>query len=145
MKGKNEVSKLNYDQLVQEALRGVIVQILKHIEDQGMNKNEYMRITFIPSVKGVVCPSELAKEYINGLCIELQEEKFENLKVGHDRFSLDLYIDDQTERFVIPFKSISNIVDPESQFGLEFEVNLSDAENLPNNVVSLDAFRKKKH
>ena len=138
------MAKLNYDQLVQEALRGVIVQILKHIDDNGMRKQECVRVTFVPTVKGVVCPADLAKEYANGLCVELQEDKYENLKVGHDRFSVDLYIGDVTEHFVIPFKSIANIVDPESQFGLEFDVQLANGENLPENVVCLDSFRRNK-
>ena len=137
------MSKLNYDQLAQEALRGVVVQILKHIEENGMTKRDCIRITFIPTLKGVVCPSALAKEYVNGLCIEFQEDKYENLKIGHDRFSVDLYIGDVTEHFVVPFKAISNIVDPEAQFGLEFDVDITSSENLPDNVVSLDAFRKK--
>lgn len=136
------MSKLNYEQLAQEALRGVVVQILKHIEENGMKKRDCIRITFIPTIKGVICPADLAKEYVNGLCIELQEYKYENLKVGHDRFSVDLYIGDITEHFVVPFKSISNLVDPEEQFGLEFNVDITSAENLPDNVVSLDAFRK---
>jgi len=138
------VSKLNYDQLAQEALRGVVVQILKHIEEDGMSKRDCIRVTFIPTFRGVTCPFDLSKEYVNGLCIELQEDKYENLKVGHDRFSVDLYIGDATEHFVVPFKSIINIVDPDAQFGLEFDVNLASSENLPDNVVSLDAFRKNK-
>jgi uncharacterized protein len=138
------MSKLNYDQLVQEALRGVIVQILKHIEDNGMQKQECVRLTFVPTVKGVVCPSDLMKEYANGLCVEFQEDKYENLKVGHDRLSVDLYIGDVTEHFVIPFKAIANIVDPESQFGLEFDVQAAIGAVLPENVVCLDSFRRNK-
>ncbi|USO02088.1 MAG: hypothetical protein H6850_03165 [Alphaproteobacteria bacterium] len=139
------MSKLNYDKIVQDALRGVIVQVLRHIEDHGMKKNEYIRLTFMPELKGVTCPAKLAKEYSNGLCIELQEDKYENLQVGHDRFSLDLYVGEKIEHFVIPFRTISHIVDPNEQFGLEFDVSLDKIDNLPDNVVCLESFRKSKH
>ena len=139
------MTKLNYDLLVQDALRSVIVQILKHIEDFGFAKDECLRITLIPTVKGVVCPESFIREYENGLCIELQEDKYENLKIGHDRFSVDLYIGDMTEHFVIPFKSIANIVDPSSQFGLEFDVNTANAhDTLPENVVCFETFRQRR-
>lgn len=146
--------KINYDHLIQEALRSVIVQLLKNTEQNGLPGKHYFRVSFLPYFEDVMCPDYLAIQHQNGLSIEIQEGKYQNLKVAFDKFSIDLYINEQTEHFIVPFRSITHFVDPHVQFGLEFEDTLEEnkaekvkedfEEQKTANVVSLEAFRKKK-
>lgn len=161
--------RFNYDEIVQDALRGVVRTILRKVEREGLQGQHHFYIAFRTRMPGVVIPDHLRKRYPDEMTIVLQH-RFWDLKVEEERFSIGLSFNHKTETLVIPFRAILGIVDPSVQFALQFqheqseerapeEPQLSQPSSLSERpgpeeeggrtsddgakVVTLDAFRKK--
>ncbi|GHS90753.1 hypothetical protein AGMMS49949_00100 [Alphaproteobacteria bacterium] len=155
---KNRI--LDYDAVLQKALRQVVRDILMDVVHQDLPEPHHFYITFVTDHPWVKMPEYLLKEYPTEMTIVLQYD-FWDLEVEHDRFSVTLLFDDISERITVPFIALINFVDPSVKFGLQFEpiYETSEEARTPNetesgdgpkkkdtartNVVSLDDFRKK--
>lgn len=149
---------LDYEFLVQQALRQVVKNVLSEVAKSKFdNTNHHFYITFTTDHPSVEMPSYLKDEYPYEMVIVIQHE-FWDLEVKNDRFSVVLSFDDIKEKLTIPFSAIVSFVDPSVKFGLQFVStvedetletdNLSDKDSKNSaedktNVVSLDDFRKK--
>ena len=152
-------SLIPYDEIVQEALRAVVGRVLGQIEAAHgeLPGNHHFYITFKTGAPGVSIPGHLRQRFPDEMTIVLQN-KFWDLKVEEDTFSVGLSFNQQPSKLVIPFAAITAFVDPSVEFGLQFQVDetLSElgpdtADNDPvikgaddgSNVVTVDFGRKK--
>ncbi len=158
---------MRYDQLAQNALRGVVREALRQIERTGLPGEHHFYIAFTTRHPGVNISEKLMQRYPREMTIVLQHQ-YSDLIITEERFEVVLFFDQVPERLVVPFAAIKGFLDPAVQFGLQFEVVQTDAgageintsettveaktgseeaakpeSANEDKVVSLDAFRKK--
>ena len=149
---------MHYDELAQEALRGVIRKALEVAKNEGLPGEHHFYISFRTGAPGVIISDKLRSQYPEEMTIVLQHQ-FWDLDVREDGFSVVLTFNKIPETLVIPYSAVHAFFDPSVQFGLQFEVATPEAEEdaepeapaaeaapAPRGegeVVSLDAFRKK--
>lgn len=160
--------ELDYDYLMQKALRQLMRDVLGMVADLGDAPGEHhFYIEFLTHAPGVNIPDYLKEEYPERMTIVLQHQ-FDDLTVTQKGFAVTLWFKGKEARLEIPFDAVTSFADPSVQFGLRFErtkrgeeeEETSDAAAAkePDNggpakkkkkdgdsadIVSLDAFRKK--
>jgi hypothetical protein len=156
-------SLLPYDDWTQDALRHVVVSAIRHAAAAGLPGGHHFYITFKTAYPGVILPERLRAQYPDEMTIVLQHQFHNlNLDTAGEVMSVGLSFGGVPSVLTIPIASITNFADPEVRFGLQFEVavpepiKLSDMPapegddvpsrptDTPADVVSLDAFRKRK-
>ena len=158
-------SLIPYDEIVQEALRAVVGRVLGQIVETGggtLPGEHHFYITFKTRAPGVAIPPHLMERFPDEMTIVLQN-KFWDLTVDDQGFSVGLSFNQIPTKLVIPFAAITAFVDPAVDFGLQFQAvepegqpePHDDAENdVPggaageaaddgSNVVTVDFGRKK--
>ncbi len=115
-----------YDELVQDALRGVVRDLLRQVEKDGLPGQHHFYIAFSTRYPGVVMPEDLKARYPEDMTIVLQH-RFWDLAVHDDHFAVGLSFNRKPAHLVIPFKAILGFVDPYAQFALQFEPPKTDA------------------
>jgi uncharacterized protein len=155
---------MRYDQLAQNALRGVVRESLRVVQRSGLPGDHHFYIAFDTRHPGVSISAKLLQRYPREMTIVIQHQ-YSNLVITEELFEVVLFFDQLPEKLVIPFPAVKGFLDPAVQFGLQFEVvpvaakaESNDAAEpatvdrsgqeipVPANepkVVSLDAFRKK--
>ena len=158
---------IDYQALVQEALRGVVRAALKRVEQDGrLPGAHHFYITYHTAHPGVKVSPAILQRYPQEMTIVLQHQ-FWDLHVGEDDFQITLSFNNVSEKLSIPYLAIKNFFDPSTRFGLQFTVagieaaptearvpetpgkaetetpKKEDAPRKPGEVVSLDQFRKK--
>lgn len=134
----NNISRIKYDELIEESLRNVVYLALKIVEENGLPGESHFYITFKTDFPGVVISQNLKLQYPHTMTIVLQNQ-FSNLKARHNSFSVDLSFGGINQTIVIPYESITYFADPYEKFGLNFE-----SEIIEENDVSLAAGENKK-
>ena len=154
-------SLIPYDEIVQEALRAVVGRVLGQVVETGghLPGGHHFYITFKTRAPGVDIPAVLMARFPDEMTIVL-ENRFWDLSVRDDGFSVGLSFNQVGSMLHIPFAAITAFVDPSVDFGLQFHVEADDAdapshdeaENDPpviqqaddgSNVVTIDFGRKK--
>ena len=122
-------SLIPYDEIVQEALRAVVGRVLGEVESGGgtLPGNHHFYITFKTGAPGVNIPQHLRERFPDEMTIVLQN-KFWDLTVGADGFSVGLSINQIPAKLSIPFAAITAIVDPAVDFGLQFQAAVAEVE-----------------
>lgn len=164
----SKVIKIDYELMVQESLRNVIKDTLKLVAKNGLPGTHHFYLSFKTNYPGVDLPNFLREEYPEEITIVLQYE-FWDLEIAEESFCVTLCFNDIHERLNVPFNAIISFVDPSVKFGLQFtpvEIDEDPIKSLPiegsktprkspkpakektnlaspDNVVVLDAFRKK--
>lgn len=148
---------IGYEQLTQEALRGVVRSALQIAADpQGLPGRHHFYITFRTKAAGVIIPDHLLQRYPDEMTIVL-EHQFWDLEVFPDRFRVVLKFAGQPHGVTVPFAALTRFYDPSVRFGLQFDArsieeptsanrNVEEAEPAAaagGMVVSIDSFRKK--
>ena len=121
--------QFDYDELVQNALKGAIRKVLQHVADNGLPGEHHFYITFDTNADDVVLPPHLKERYADDMTIVLQH-RYWGLKVDQDYFELKLSFDGKPELLVIPFSSLIAFVDPSAQFALQFSSDLYPPEEM---------------
>lgn len=154
---------INYGAMMHRAMRGLIRELLSGIANSGaLPGDHHFFITFDTRHAGVDIAPWLRDRYPEEMTVVMQHW-FDNLIVSNDGFEVTLNFGDQPEPLLIPFDSIITFVDPSVEFGLRFEVEDDEDEEVPESpmvvltdedeedlaepqgdaeVVSLDSFRK---
>lgn len=129
---------MRYDQLAQNALRGVVRDALRKIQKTGLPGEHHFYIAFNTRYPGVSLSPRLAERYPREMTVVLQHQ-FWNLTITEDRFEVELSFDNIPEKLIVPFNSIKGFLDPSVQFGLQFEVVPVEEEEAPKtgDVVEL--------
>ncbi len=160
---------MHYEEMAQEALRGVIKQALRKAASPSRLPGDHLLyITFQTHAPGVSVPPELAARYRDEMTIVLQHQ-FWDLAPGETFFTVLLKFDGQPKKLSVPYSAVTRFQDPSVGFGLQFPPPSAEApegqiEALPARIarpepvevddppeppkggpkiVSLDKFRKK--
>ena len=110
---------IQYNVLVQNALRDVVREILKDISKTGPIGDHYFYLAFDTSHKGIEISAKLRKQFPNEMTIVLQHQ-FWNLEVHKDYFKVKLHFGNLPEILKIPFASLVGFYDPSVDFAIDF-------------------------
>lgn len=160
-------SMLRYDRLIEDALRGVVRQVLADAVEDGLPGAHHFYITFRTTHPGVEMSDRLRAQYPEDMTIVIQHQYW-GLEVEETRFRVTLSFNRVQERLDIPFSAVTAFADPSVQFGLQFqptedgmpavaplaapdkavgpapvEEEAAEKPDERGQVVALDAFRKK--
>jgi len=113
-------SKIDYEALAQEALRGVVRTVLSEVARTGLPGDHHFYISFDTQAVGASLSKRLREKYPEEMTIVLQH-RFWDLTVLEDRFEVKLTFDGIPEKLVIPFAAIRVFFDPSVRYGLQFE------------------------
>jgi hypothetical protein len=152
---------LDYNAMMEDALRGVVREALARVAKAGLPGNHHFYITFRTDRPGVELAEYLRARYPEEMTIVLQHQ-FWGLEVGETAFSVSLSFNKVPERLTVPYGAVTAFADPSVQFGLQFRAAPAAAGAVPaerpapavaeaageagkkgGEVVTLDAFRKK--
>ena len=111
---------IDYEALTQEALRGVVRDILTSVAADGLPGNHHFYVAFNTQADGVGISKRLKDQYPEEMTIVLQH-RFWDLAVHEDRFEVKLTFNSIPERLVVPFTAIKVFFDPSVPYGLQFE------------------------
>ncbi|WP_230481267.1 SspB family protein [Sphingomonas sp. Leaf21] len=115
-------SLIPYDDIVQEALRAVVGRVLGPVAETGhLPGTHHFYITFKTQAPGVDIPQRLIERFPDEMTIVLQN-RFWDLTVDENRFSVGLSFNQVPSKLVIPYSAITRFQDPEVQFELGFHV-----------------------
>ncbi len=134
---------MRYDQLAQNALRGVVRDALRQVQRTGLPGDHHFYIAFntrYPVSSSVrASPNAIRDE----MTVVLQHQ-FWNLNIYEDRFEVELSFDNIPEKLVIPFNAIKGFLDPAVQFVLQFEVVPLEEQAAPKDAEILEMSAKAK-
>ena len=154
----------NYDSLVEESLKNVVIKVLKTTSDTGLIGNSHFFFFFNGDDPDVVVPAELKSTDGSEIKIIIQHQ-FWDLKSTDNHFEVTLSFNGKKKNISVPYKAVTSFTDPSVGFGLQFKIddqlnppneqnkaNLLDKEIMSEpsekeksgEIVSLDAFRDKK-
>ncbi len=147
-------SLIPYDEIVQDALRGVVKRVLDRINAEGgLPGAHHFYIAFRTHAPGVDIPRHLLERYPDEMTIVIQH-RYWDLAVDDEGFQIGLSFNQVPAKLRIPFSAVTGFVDPAVNFALQFNAP-DDAETPPpepeppapeepgGNVVTLDRFRRK--
>jgi hypothetical protein len=150
---------INYAQMMQKAMQGLMIDVLKKTSINGLPGNHHYFISFKTKSEGVKVADWIKERYPEEMTIVIQHW-FDNLDVNDKCFSITLNFGDNPENLTIPWDSILTFVDPSVEFGLRFEgeenkdndiheeipesnmIEIEEEDNIAE-IVNLDNFRKK--
>ncbi len=116
-------SLIPYDEIVQEALRAVVGRVLGQVSASGGLPGEHhFYITFKTQAAGVDIPKRLIERFPDEMTIVIQQ-RFWDLTVDADRFSVGLSFGGIPSTLVIPYAAITGFHDPAVNFELRFQAN----------------------
>ena len=118
---------IRYDILAQEALRGMVRQVLVDVAKKGLPGDHHFFITFDTQAEGVRLSPRMRAQYPEEMTVVLQHQ-FWDLKVTEVSFEVGLSFGGVAERLLVPIDSIKAFVDPSIQFALQFEAVVEAAE-----------------
>lgn len=133
-------SLIPYDEIVQEALRAVVGRVLGEIEATGgeLPGAHHFYITFKTGAQGVTIPAHLRERFPDEMTIVLQN-KFWDLAVDADGFTVGLSFNQIPAKLTIPFSAITAFVDPAVDFGLQFQAAVGDMAPEPHDDAENDS------
>jgi hypothetical protein len=156
---------IDYGNLMHDAMRSLIRNVLLDVADNGLPGAHHFFITFDTSHPDAELADWLSDRYPDEMTVVMQHW-YDGLEVTNDGFSITLNFGDAPEPLYIPYDAIRTFVDPSVEFGLRFEQQDEDSSKLPKpkemtllqteeseleveeaptkaaEIVSLDSFRK---
>lgn len=161
---------IDYSYLIDNAMRGVVRDVLRAATKSGLPGDHHFYITFRTDHPNTRVSDTLKNRYPHEMTIVLQHQ-FWDFRVDEQKFTVTLSFGGVPEKLVIPFVALTAFADPSVKFGLQFhqpdapedeEENESLMfENEPSlleedgaiaanketdgtaEIISLDSFRKK--
>ncbi|SDX21137.1 SspB family protein [Roseicitreum antarcticum] len=152
---------IDYGNMMHDAMRGLIRNVMSMIETDGLPGEHHFFITVNMHHQDVDMADWLRQRYPDEITIVIQHW-FDNLNVDENGFAITLNFGNNPEPLYIPFDAITTFVDPSVEFGLRFEIQTEDDDDDSDDddgtnpddtppdatrqkaaeVVSLDKFRK---
>lgn len=158
---EEHISGINYELLVDDAMRNVLRGALTIAEHVGLPGESHFFITFRTDFTGVDINKSLIKGDDNELTIVIQHQYWD-LKVEDSSFQVTLSFSGKPETLIVPFAAVTQFSDPSVGFGLQFgaleEISEEDdttiqaiemaedtlgAGDESAEIVSLDSFRNR--
>ncbi len=149
---------INYPKMIDDALHGVVRNVLGVVAEEGLKDGHHFFISFLTNARGVQLSRSVKKRYPKEITIVLQYQ-FKELVVREKYFSISLSFDGVSETVIVPYKAITAFSDPHAKTALQFRY-YSEADEEKNlecpkeetfscpdaiessNVIPLDKFRK---
>ncbi|SFI74077.1 SspB family protein [Celeribacter neptunius] len=129
---------IDYGNLMHDAMRGLIRKVLDGVAQDGLPGEHHFFITFDTMHPDVELADWLSDRYPEEMTIVIQHW-FDNLDVTEDGFAITLNFGDSPEPLYIPYDAIRTFVDPSVEFGLRFETQEYDVEELDEDEIPHDA------
>ncbi len=155
--------QLHYPTLIDQAMRGVVRDVLRRVQATGLPGNHHFYISYSTLHSGVKMSDQLRAKYPKEITIVIQHQ-FWDFKVEDQQFHVTLSFGGTPEKLTIPFAALTAFADPSIKFGLQFqqsemfevdsisvddvakiavEIAPTDESGGEDKIISLDAFRKK--
>ena len=122
--------QIRYDLLTQQALRGVVRNILTDAAKKGLPGDHHFYISFDTQADGVKLSDRLRAQYPEEMTIILQHQ-FWDLAVTEQGFEVGMSFGGIPEKLYVPFAAIGGFFDPSVQFGLQFE-EIAEGQDVAN-------------
>ena len=139
---------INYQKLLNKNMIGVLKDILKNINDNGLSNSNHLYITFLTQHKNVEIPNWLRKKYNEEMTIVIQYE-YNDLKIEKDFFQISLSFNDIKTDLKIGYDSIISFADPSANFGLILQSNKTknnnkkiNDESKKDNIINFSKYKK---
>ena len=130
---------MGYNQIVENALKGVVREALTRAAAVGLPGDHHFYITYRTDAPGVRLPASLQQQYPEEITIVIQHQ-FWDLVIDQDSFSVALSFSGKKEHLEVPFGAITGFADPSVQFGLQFKADQTSInENLHDRDEDLPA------
>ncbi|NIY78611.1 MAG: hypothetical protein HWE33_06340 [Rhodobacteraceae bacterium] len=129
---------IDYGNLMHDAMRGLIRKVLDGVAKDGLPGDHHFFITFDTMHPDVELADWLSDRYPEEMTIVIQHW-FDNLEVSGDGFAITLNFGDSPEPLYIPYDAIRTFVDPSVEFGLRFETQEYDVEEMDEDEIPHDA------
>ncbi len=110
---------MRYDKLVDDALRGVVVRVLRRVIEEGLPGDHHFYLSFRTDYPGVSLSDDLRARYPEELTIVLQHQ-FWDLEVDDETIAVTLSFGGRRQRIVLPLAAVTAFADPSVKFGLQF-------------------------
>jgi len=112
---------MNYEQMTQLALRGVVRDAIRRvIREDGLPGTHHFYITFLTRYPGVEIDDSLAGKYPEEITIVL-EHQFWDLAAHADEFEVTLKFGGVPKYLKVPYHAITRFHDPSVGFALQFD------------------------
>lgn len=111
---------IRYDLLVQDALRGMVRDLLIKVARDGLPGDHHFFVSFKTHAPGVQLSARMKARYPEEIRIVLQHQ-FWDLTVSDKHFEVGLSFSNIPERLVVPFSALTGFHDPSVPFMLKFE------------------------
>jgi hypothetical protein len=111
---------IRYDLLVQDALRGMVRELLAKVARECLPGDHHFFVTFKTQAPGVQLSARMKARYPDEITIVLQHQ-FWDLTVSERQFEVGLSFSNIPERLVVPFSALTGFHDPSVPFMLKFE------------------------
>ena len=128
---------IEYGNLMHDAMRGLIRQVLLDVAANGLPGNHHFFITFDTSHPDAELADWLSDRYPDEMTVVMQHW-YDGLDVGEDGFAITLNFGDAPEPLYIPYDAIRTFVDPSVEFGLRFEQQETEEEDVAEDEATLD-------
>lgn len=145
-------NEINYDLLMEKALKHVVIGALKYAAEEGLSGTNHFYITFNTTHPGVRMDTALLNQYPENMTIVLQHQ-FANLMLSENYFEVDLSFNNIPHSLRIPYDAITYFADPYARFALSFSEPANTANKSGHieqkvsggsaDVISIDSLRKK--
>ena len=125
---------IEYQKILNKNLLNVFIEILKEVEEKGLDGNNQLYITFATNSSKTSIPNWLLQKYPNEMTIVIQHEYY-HLSVNKKSLSIGLSFNNKKCDLKISFDSIISFVDPSSNFGLNYQFNKTTVEKDKKTLV----------
>src|ERR1700748_717055 len=103
--------QIRYDLLTQQALRGVVRNVLSETAKKGLPGDHHFYISFDTRAEGVQLSDRLRAQYPDEMTIILQHQYWD-LEVHDTSFEVGLSFGGVPEKLMVPFEAIKGFFDP---------------------------------
>ena len=135
---------IEYQKILNKNLLNVFIEILKEVEERGLDGKNQLYITFATNNSKTSIPNWLFQKHPNEMTIIIQHEYY-HLSVNKKNFNIGLSFNNKKCDLTISFDSIISFVDPSSNFGLNYQFNKTTVNNNKKNLVKKKKSVKKKN
>ena len=137
-KSNTNMTEIDYESLMEDALRNVLRGALRIVETQGLPGESHFFITFASDREDVIIPPKLRAQFPEQMTIVIQHQ-FRDLITHDQHFEITLTFDGVEHSISVPFDAVIEFSDPTAGFGLQFstleQIEESPAPDTPKSAI----------
>ena len=140
---------IDYNAYTINAMRNVVKEVLKSIQNNTLPENHHFYITFDTNFKNVDIPGSLKNKHPEEMTIVI-ENSFWDLIIKDSFFSVTLSFSNIKSKLIIPYNSLLVFSDPYANFHLKFPKLAYNKEIITRidknkkNIINIKDFKKDK-